>query len=88
MIPPHLPVRFRGGMERYLHDGILPGGFLRAVLCNDLKEALSRADDRSVMELPGIVSWLYSTAPMDCWGSPEAMNNWAASFAVANQEGG
>jgi len=34
-IPDHL----RDGLVRYFSDGILPGGFLQAVLCNDLAQA-------------------------------------------------
>lgn len=56
-------------MERYFSHGIMPGGFLTAVLENDLMESLGRADHMSVQQLPGIVSWLYNKAPMGHWGS-------------------
>ena len=40
LIPDHM----HGAVIRYVEDGIEPGGFLEAVLCNDLKGAVMRAD--------------------------------------------
>jgi len=71
MIRPFLPERFEGSLQRYFNDGIMPGGFLTAVLMNDLLGAYANADMVSVQELPGLVSWLYNHAPHDCWGSKE-----------------
>jgi len=76
MIASHLPERFRESIERWILEGIPPGRFLEAVLANDLKESFARADDVSVVELPGLVSWLYNHAPMNCWGSREIMDSW------------
>lgn len=38
-----VPIGLRGGMLRYVDHGIPPGGFLTAVICNDLLEATGRA---------------------------------------------
>lgn len=74
LIPPHL----RGGLERYLHHGILPGGFLQAVLENKLKESFERADGTSRAALGDIVHYLYNYFPMAAWGSPEQVQEWTA----------
>lgn len=76
MIAPHLPERFAGGVKRFIEQGITPGSFLTAVLENDLKETFAKADTVAIRELPGIVAWLYSYAPADCWGSQENVHAW------------
>ena len=73
MIRSHMPERFTGALNRYFREGVHPGGFMMAVLRNDLKEAFGAADDDAVRELPGVVSWLYNYAPMGHWGSVEAV---------------
>jgi hypothetical protein len=53
-----------------------PGDFLEAVLCNNLKEAVGRADDTNLPALPSLVGWLYNFAPSSAWGSPEKVTSW------------
>ena len=45
------------------------GGFLMAVLENSLFDAMGRADTSSRENLFEIVSWIYNTLPMCCYGS-------------------
>lgn len=71
-IPPHL----QGGLLRYLEHGIMPGGFMQAVLENKLKESFERADDISRDALPDIVHYLYNHVPQAAWGSPERVQEW------------
>lgn len=78
MIESHLPERFEHAMVGWLRYGQQPGHFLTAVLCNDLREAFSRADDDSVNELPGIMAWLYNWVPSCCWGSVAKVDAWEA----------
>jgi len=63
-------------IERYVYDGIEPGGFLMAVLCNDLKEACGRADKYNRRRIFEYVEYLYNFTPHTCWGSEEKVNNW------------
>lgn len=72
LVPAHVWM----GLRRYIDHGIQPGHFLQAVLCNDLREAISRADHVVAPQLGNIVKYLYNYAPGDCWGSPEAYGNW------------
>jgi hypothetical protein len=71
-----IPERMRGGMIRYVNAGILPGDFLVAVITNDLKEAVGRADDENVQLIPLYVRWFYNQAPSPCWGLPKRLREW------------
>ncbi len=71
-----LPTRMWGGVKRYLENGIPPGDFLQAVISNDLKEAINRADDQNINLLPNYVRFFYNDVPMGCWGSPDNYANW------------
>lgn len=69
--------RHREGLERYLH-GMPPGHFLRAVLENDLFEAVGRADEGSAGAIPAICRYIYNNMPANCWGSKVAVDAWLA----------
>lgn len=71
-----IPERYHGGLERWVDHGIEPGHFLRAVLKNDLKEALARSDEPTTSNMAIIVTWLYNHSPRGCWGSPEHYEKW------------
>jgi len=75
----YIPVRMMGGLRRWVDDHKLPGGFLQAVLENDLKEACGRADDENMRNLPAYVAWLYNEAPALCWGSKANVWAWEAA---------
>lgn len=63
-------------MINYVLYGVNPGSFLTAVLSNDLKQAVSRADTINRYCLPDYIKFLYNHVPALCWGSPEAVENW------------
>lgn len=73
-----LPYHLRGGVQRYIEQGIPPGDFMLAVLSNDLREACGRADELNQHLLWEIVSWFYNEAPSPCWGSPAKVDAWLA----------
>jgi hypothetical protein len=64
------------GIERYIERHAEPGGFLIALLTNDLRRACERADDTNGRHLLEWVKWLYNYAPSGCWGSPERFEAW------------
>jgi hypothetical protein len=72
----YIPERMLGGITRYIEDGIPPGDFLAAVICNDLAQAVSRADDENIANIPAYVGYFYNKAPSGCWGSYEKMGAW------------
>lgn len=71
-VPPHI----HGAIVRYIVDGTPPGGFLTAVICNDLRESFARADLDNREQLFEIVNFFYNHAPGKCWGSPDEMMTW------------
>lgn len=72
----YIPERMMGGLQRYIDHGIAPGSFLCAVLENNLKDAVGRADAENLANLPAYVGYLYNEAPMACWGSPQKISAW------------
>ena len=73
-----LPEGLRGGLVRWIVKGIPTGGFLAAVLRNDLAEACARIDHENRPFLPDVVKWLYNYAPGPCWRTPERVAAWPA----------
>jgi len=71
-----IPERMRGGITRYVERGIRPGGFLTAVICNDLSWAAGSADATNRLLLWDYVKFFYNYAPHECWGSPEKFQAW------------
>jgi hypothetical protein len=64
------------GLENYLMSGFEPGGFLTAVLANDLYMAVGRADHYN--HLPRIVNEVTFKMPSIAWGSYAAVKDWCA----------
>lgn len=79
-----IPERMTPALERWIERGQLPGEFLQAVLRNDLREAVGRADPENLAALPAYVGYLYNEAPAGCYGSPEKMAAWAARFGATS----
>lgn len=75
-----LPRHLRAGMERWIEEGILPGGTLRMILSNDLM-AVCSADSETLAAMPSIMRWIYSEAPSQCWGSADALKTWKGQGA-------
>ena len=75
-----IPVNIVAGLDRYVHHGLDTGGFLHAVLCNDLFGAVARADSESLLALPEIVRYIFNDLPNGCWGSEEKVAAWQARF--------
>lgn len=58
-------------LERYSKHGIETGGFLRAVLENDLMLAIGKADSYNRENLHAICIYIYNELPHSIWGSRE-----------------
>lgn len=70
----------RAGMDRWIQHGIQPGGFLSAVIANNLREAFVKADDENIRAMASIVNWFYNEMPAPAWGWPEKAKAWAKRF--------
>jgi hypothetical protein len=73
-----IPNHLRGGLARYLVHGIQPGGFMSAVLDNDLIGAFSRADLIAARSMREIVAFLYNWAPRSSYGMKGSVDAWLA----------
>lgn len=71
-----IPAHTKEAIIRYVKYGLHPGGFLEAVICNDLKGAVTRADAWNQEKLVNIVAYFYNFCPSGCWGSRENMEAW------------
>ena len=74
-----VPYTLREGLVRYFEHGILPGGFLQAVLCNNLREAIVRGNPGSLFALPALVEFLQWQAPAIAWGSAARVLAWTTT---------
>jgi hypothetical protein len=74
-----LPDHMRDGAKRYIENRIAPGGFMTAVLENNLVEAASRADSTNINCLKEWAMWLYNECPREAWGSPHKVAMWLES---------
>lgn len=71
-----IPERMMNGIKNYVNNGVEPGGFLKAVISNNLFEAVGKADDENIQNLPAFTAYFYNETPSECYGSKEKMNNW------------
>ena len=70
------PVRILDSINRYVEHGLEPGGFVRAVLSNDLATTFRAADAESLRGLPDILQYIYWEIPSACWGSEAKIKAW------------
>ena len=78
-----LPEPLQCGARLWIEKGILPGGFLTAVLCNDLRETAMLADYKNARRIPEIVGFWYNEAPVTCWGTRGKIAAWHAHNGLA-----
>lgn len=71
-----IPARLIESLERYIVERCPVGDFLRAVLSNDLRDAIGRADPTSLAAMQQLVALLHNEAPSACWGSPAKVAAW------------
>jgi hypothetical protein len=83
-----VPQGIKNSLDRYVKEGTPTGGFLYAVLSNDLFEAFGRADIDNRMSLFDICSYIYGELPSTCHGSREIVNEWIDKFTKKETENG
>jgi hypothetical protein len=71
-----VPERIVRGIKAYVEERQPVGQFIQAVICNDLTEAFSRADDEVVRCLHGIVKLFYNQVPGNAWKSKKRYEAW------------
>lgn len=73
----YIPERMMPRIERYVQQGVIPGNFLQAVICNNLKETFAFADDENTKNIAAYVGYFYNEVPSKAWGSHKIMMKWA-----------
>lgn len=68
----------RETIVNYVNFGLPPGGFITAVLSNDLFGAIGRADAENLRDLHEICLFVYNKIPSECWGSRQSVERWLA----------
>ena len=63
-------------LDRYIKEGVHPGGFLSKVLSNDLMGAMVDADDCGKRCLPELLHLILNHFPTKSFGSPSAIDGW------------
>jgi len=82
-----VPEHTAASLALYYVAGVEPGGFLTAVLSNDLSESLGRADEENRVHLFETVSFIYNRLAGLSWGSADKMKCWPmARKAWSTQE--
>lgn len=60
----------------YLVHHQSPTPFIRAVLENNLLDAVRKGSREELADLPELIIWIYRRAPMASWGTPERVQKW------------
>jgi hypothetical protein len=80
-----LPDILHDSLVAYIETGRPTGGFLEAVLSNDLMGAFKRADAQSCAYLEAVARWLYDKAPGDAWGDYKTVQKWIRKQGLEGQ---
>lgn len=78
-----IPQPILDGLIRYGRDRIPTGGFLQAVLSNDLFGATARGDAETVRLLPEICRYIHLHLLARSYGSREAVEAWVRGGTTA-----
>ena len=71
-----LPAHMQDGARLYVEHGVPPGGFLAAVLSNNMMDAFARADSANAAAMKEWAMWMRNDAPRGCWGSQSIVEDW------------
>ena len=82
----NVPEAVESSLRSYVRKHQPVGGFLRAVLSNDLREAVMLADPENLSVIRDIVSYCHWEMPSKCWGSKVAYQKWVGIVSEAEGE--
>lgn len=71
-----IPKHTYDSLKLYVEKRISPGGFLYAVLTNDLFKAICSANSENLKMIKEICWFVYNEMPFDSWGSVEKVKKW------------
>jgi len=64
-----IPQKMQDSILAYVFDHVPVGSFLEAVICNDLRGAVGRADAENLPLLKLYVQWFFNVCPQLCVGA-------------------
>lgn len=73
-----IPEHTQDALENYFLRGWRPGGFVTAVLANDLMRACVSCDPANRQSLVDIAKWVQHRAPTGSWGNYDTVDAWLA----------
>jgi hypothetical protein len=71
-----VPANIRDAILHHVFEGQECGGFVTAVLENNLQNAIIYADDDSLTNLRDIAMFCRNVIPGSCWGSADKVRQW------------
>ena len=80
-----IPESTRYALDAWAERAQLPGGFVAAVLRNDLFDAIGRADESNIAAIHSIVAYVYNEMPAACWGSREKCAAWMRAHPIERE---
>jgi hypothetical protein len=78
LLESNVPGTLHTGLVEYFAARRPTGGFLRAVLENDLGQAAMRGDEINRWHVADIALFLFNYCPAPAWGSPAKVDAWLA----------
>ena len=81
-----IPERIMNNLLYYVKGEEAPGGFLYAVLSNNLFSAMARADKEMKPLIPLLVQYIHWEVPGGCHGSPEHVKAWMEKTKKEREE--
>ena len=78
-----VPERILNSLDGYAKRGETLGGFLSAVVENNLFQAIGHGDPESRAALKQIVTYVNCQLPPGCWGSKDKVKAWRASCTTS-----
>ena len=82
----YIPERMMPSIDMYVDKGVIPGDFLQAIICNNLKDAFLLADDENFENIGAYASYFYNKVPAVAWGSRDRMIAWAEHHGLSEFE--
>ena len=78
---------FRDRIIDYICHGRVAGSFCFHLMVGDLYKAIQKADDTNRLQLVQLAEWIYSHAPVGCYGSISSVQDWSKAGGLLGLSG-
>jgi len=86
---PHLRAPTRHAIDtlnNYVKTGNILDGFIVAMLANDLKKAVERADNENINTIPSLVVYMKYELPPISWGHYDNIDDWQERIRINSND--